>query len=296
MQVAATNLHSQAFTKSVVTDPAKQRQARPEPQLEPASPSPAAPVDNAEEQRGVIRLLEEGHFKGVADVRLRINFFEELTARAEQQSAASLPDNVDAFNGQVLGTFGETATTLGLSEDQAAAAQQLADDFTAAVNTARDAAVVEGRIDRNALDANLHEAFDGLIAGLRELTALPAVEPAVIDELIVDENGAEVPLEVTEPVAQDTETTDPTLPQPTTEQPEPAEATVADPFAPLVQTFENALAEFQQSLTADLRLPELTEPQNNGRAYERFLAIYNDLLGGNQPEAESESPSLELSA
>ena len=30
--------------------------------------------------RGVIRLLQQGHFKGVADVRLRINFFDELSA------------------------------------------------------------------------------------------------------------------------------------------------------------------------------------------------------------------------
>jgi len=34
--------------------------------------------------KGVLRLLQEGHFKGVADVRLRINFHEELTAIAHE--------------------------------------------------------------------------------------------------------------------------------------------------------------------------------------------------------------------
>ena len=37
-------------------------------------------VQDDEKAKGVIRLLQEGHFKGVADVRLRINFFDELTA------------------------------------------------------------------------------------------------------------------------------------------------------------------------------------------------------------------------
>jgi len=36
------------------------------------------PEEESREARGVIRLLREGHFKGVADVRLRINFIEEL--------------------------------------------------------------------------------------------------------------------------------------------------------------------------------------------------------------------------
>ncbi|MHC4692251.1 MAG: hypothetical protein ACYS67_05890 [Planctomycetota bacterium] len=32
------------------------------------------------DSRGVLRLLQEGHFKGVADIRLRINFHDELAA------------------------------------------------------------------------------------------------------------------------------------------------------------------------------------------------------------------------
>ena len=34
--------------------------------------------EEMQEARGVLRLLQEGHFKGVADLRLRINFAEEL--------------------------------------------------------------------------------------------------------------------------------------------------------------------------------------------------------------------------
>ena len=42
--------------------------------------SNAEESNNSEDVEGIIHLLQEGHFKGVADVRLRINFHEELAA------------------------------------------------------------------------------------------------------------------------------------------------------------------------------------------------------------------------
>ncbi|MGE5296238.1 MAG: hypothetical protein ACM3VT_15560 [Solirubrobacterales bacterium] len=44
----------------------------------PVVDTPDSEPSDTQEARGVIRLLQEGHFKGVADVRLRINFAEEL--------------------------------------------------------------------------------------------------------------------------------------------------------------------------------------------------------------------------
>ena len=55
----------------------------------------AAPDDSADDKktRGVIRLLEEGHFRGVADVRLRINNHEELLARAGAEAGRVVTDH-----------------------------------------------------------------------------------------------------------------------------------------------------------------------------------------------------------
>ncbi len=69
-----------------------------------AEPSPAPPqvenqaVQDDEKVKGVIRLLQEGHFKGVADVRLRINFFDELTALGlvERPDNAAPEDTTEA--------------------------------------------------------------------------------------------------------------------------------------------------------------------------------------------------------
>jgi len=65
-----------------------------EPPVEPPADLPVQPpVEQpaAERQRGVIRLLQEGHFKGVADLRLRINFFDELAAAGTEQQPIAEP-------------------------------------------------------------------------------------------------------------------------------------------------------------------------------------------------------------
>ncbi len=67
----------------------------------------------AEEGQGVIGLLQEGHFKGVADVRLRINFFDELAAiEAGELKTAS----EGSINGVLGAVGGDAESLLSLSE------------------------------------------------------------------------------------------------------------------------------------------------------------------------------------
>jgi hypothetical protein len=47
----------------------------------------------------------------------------------------------------------------------------------------------------------------------------------------------------------------------------------------LSSTFAAAMAEFEASLNGNHTLPELSDPSGNGKAYEKFLAIYNQLWG-----------------
>ncbi|HUU85634.1 MAG TPA: hypothetical protein VM243_19215, partial [Phycisphaerae bacterium] len=67
--------------------------------------SPKHDKHDGEKVPGVIRLLEAGHFKGVADVRLRINFFEQLSARAEAAAQPVVQDEsrqlVETVNAQL---------------------------------------------------------------------------------------------------------------------------------------------------------------------------------------------------
>jgi len=112
--------------------------------------------------RGVIRLLESGHFRGVADVRLRINFFDELSTRAQTAARPIIESATDQFT-----------TTVG-DEVLALAREVSATDATGEVNellAAFEAAVREGigeGTDAEATAAALQSAFDELVAGLRD--------------------------------------------------------------------------------------------------------------------------------
>ena len=49
------------------------------------------------DSQGVLRLLQEGHFKGVSDIRLRINFFNELSAIEAEKLQAVANEQIDGI-------------------------------------------------------------------------------------------------------------------------------------------------------------------------------------------------------
>ncbi len=56
------------------------------------------------DSQGVLRLLQEGHFKGVADIRLRINFFNELAAIEAKKLQAIAEEQIEGIL-QSVGTI-----------------------------------------------------------------------------------------------------------------------------------------------------------------------------------------------
>jgi PAS domain S-box-containing protein len=68
-----------------------------------------------DEGAGVLRLLEAGHFKGVADVRLRINFFEELSARASAAAAPAVRTEAAGLIDTMNSRIGELVMVAGLT-------------------------------------------------------------------------------------------------------------------------------------------------------------------------------------
>jgi len=259
---------------------------------------------------GVLRLLEEGHFRGVADVRLRINFHEQLAARAQAaavpvaaEGTARLADAVTAAAADVLAPYATDAQTK-------AAVDGLLSTFDEAVAAAGDAIGSDGAIDVNALETSLQSAFDDLLAELRSLLAEPAVEPQA------DGPAAPVPADTTEPGAVDAPTsggtvlTDPTAPatiyvggavaqpvaadgpvtpaptetNPSTETGDNESGTVppssTDALAALTDAFHEALSILLSSIDSALQLPEPTPPSGNGAAFDKFVAIYGGLRDG----------------
>ncbi|HCU67823.1 MAG TPA: hypothetical protein DGF30_01000 [Desulfomicrobium sp.] len=243
--------------------------------------------------RGVIRLLQEGHFKGVADVRLRINFFDELQAAGAANAARTLDSGVQGL----IDTLGKTsegplAALLGTDDMTADDLTALADGFK------QDAEEILAQFRSGETDLN--GALDALEAALMSLAepAVPAAEPAAepstepaadqaadtIPEMAADIAAeAEAPVENTEDLsttitaaAQDQEGIE------STDQ--PADTPGPSAYDLLRTELTKLMADLRKSVTDTQALPPLSPPRGNGQAYSKFLEIYNTLIGGGVTE------------
>jgi hypothetical protein len=300
--------------------------AVPAPTIEPASPAPAPrPVGDAAEVPpldesipeaslppnrgdGVLRLLESGHFKGVADVRLRINFFEELSARTQALAAPVVASASDELVAAVRAQADELVAAFATTDELRAASADLVTTFEAAVQGIVTQSADGAAIDPQSISSALQSAFDSLVQSLTEL--LTPVEPE--PEVPADSNGGIAEAEgsrteaapisrlLTEASPVPTESTllpvlvddppaaeDPSTPDvgdgvadgsadPTDEEPLP---NLADSLAAFQEAFAAALSSFVTSLETAVTLPDPAPYTGNGRAYAKFLAIYDDLRG-----------------
>ncbi len=245
-----------------------------------------------EKTRGVIRLLQAGHFKGVADVRLRINFHEEIQALEGQNLRTAAAGGFENFNL----TIQEQAATLkdsGLLDDaQTAALDAFLADLQAGQN---EFLGVDGGSLQKLFD-DWQAKFDSLMGLLTSPT--PAVEPQtepLAQEVVIPDE----PTDSLEPQAPPLEllvTGEPDQ-QPPTEEivPEPAEALLTEPLpeepSPLqqiVQGFQESIQQALDDLSSDLAgtsaLPPISEPSGNGKAFAKFMAIYESMQAGGTPD------------
>jgi hypothetical protein len=195
--------------------------------------------ENPETTRGVLRLLQEGHFKGVADVRLRINFFDELAAIEQAQIKSIASEKID-------GIFQSVASTLESGEPIETPLDAFIDPFEQAVKeTKEDFLAAEGR-STNVLISDLESAVEELVLSLTQALSSTATESPE------EEN---VPTDI-----------------------EKEENTPGFDLISEVRTaFSSAMDDLTTALSGVVILPELSEPNGNGTAYDKFLTIYNDM-------------------
>ncbi len=231
-----------------------------------ASPAPIPPpegeVKNSESGQGVIRLLQEGHFKGVADVRLRINFAAEL-AEIEQSRIKQDAD------GAIDGVFESVSSVLGSPEVTEPPPEASLDAFEQAVKQSKAAFFAAEFPSLKTLTSDLESAFEAFISSLTpEAQTSSDTEPPSAVGAVGEGNDV-----------IDTET----IPGSPGEQDVSAPAAPdsgAAPFdlgAALRTAFSEAMEDLSNKLSTSNILPELSEPNGNGVAYEKFLAIYNNL-------------------
>ena len=197
---------------------------------------------SGEDEKGVIRLLLEGHFKGVSDVRLRINFNDELTAIEAAQMQAFSGQKMGGVLQSVGGAVDSFLADSGLTKEEAVSVSEAKDSFLQAVNEADDPA---GAV------ADAFAAFIGVLQGL--VPPPPEPEP---EDVPPPDNGETGPL-------------------PPADSGPDWEGFIDN----LQSSFSGSMDDLTTAVSAVSVLPPLSEPTGNGVAYDKFLAIYNEMRG-----------------
>jgi len=165
---------------------------------------------------GVLRLLAEDHFKGVANLRLRINFHEELETIRTREVTGLLQKKTATIVEQLQEKIQD------IPVDESVEAGDVLADFQTAVSNLF--VPDENTRTPRMIIAGLEDAFGQLVESLQ-------------------------------PVSDPTKTA----------------------LTELQSWFTNQISDLKTELN-DHRPPPLSGPNGKGRAYNRFLAMYNEMM------------------
>ena len=224
-------------------------------------------VDRPGEARGVLRLLDEGHFKGVAELRHRIHHFDELAAEAKASAAEMLPAQLSKLSETVDGKLSALAEQLPLDEQTSNAIAELQSNFGIAIQQISESGSASD-IDalRGLTEAAFAKFVEDLSAALGTLSQKEQ-ESIAIPVPLIDES-----LELTDQPITVTEI------EPKAESvPGPAPIAIDDIVSSLTAAFSEALSELTTVYTTAAALPDPAPAPGNGKAFAKFLAIYNQL-------------------
>lgn len=270
-------------------------------ELETTTPDAVELPESEVHGGGVIELLKQGHFKGVADVRLRINFFDELQSLENQWLQDSAEAGFQTFNQSIEEPISLLTESPGFTKEQLGAINQFLENIQEIQHD-----FLEGDESlAGTLINNLQGEFDTLSLLFTPLTPEAPVESQETDE---QPQTSEV-TDAEEPAVEDSQSPQPesteevSIPEspeevsgtesteeiPSPEQTETTpEDSLSDIFTSFQETFQQTMEDLQASLSATQGtqvLPAISEPSGNGKAFEKFIAIYETMKNGDSCES-----------
>ncbi len=230
------------------------------------STNESAPSEGTEEvRRGVLRLLIAGHFKGVANVRLRINFHDELAAAGYVEMGSAASSGMSPLLETVRAFVEELAESGLLTEEELADVMALAEEFATAAESGVTQFLGAAQQDTGAVVSDVQSAMDAFLAALTERLGLN-VEEAPGEEPPAEEPIPDEPVEPTDEVVD-------------------VLAELRARVEALAESLAAGLSGLDGAINAGNILPPLTPPDNNGAAFAKFLAIYEALQSAPAEEA-----------
>lgn len=246
---------------------------------------------------GVLKHLQEGHHKGVAELRLMINFFDRLQSLESSKVQEAAEEGVETLSELAEGKIEALKTSGLLDEQQMEGLDSLAGDFMKRLDELAESG---GR--PSDLTQALGDAFAEFDGALRELLIHPPAEetggflPVTEEPVAVQSttDSAEISDQpVTAPVAVEAPAVESVAEEPVavaeTQTPQPVVITQGEPslsspsLSSLLDDFKAAFTDGLSSLDTNLQsyslVPRFLEPSSEGRAYEKFLNIYKQMAG-----------------
>lgn len=221
--------------------------------------------------RGVMRLLQDGHFRGVADVRLRINFNDEISALQSEATGAVIEKGVEDIVGALQSELTASLEANPLDENLAASIDESSTLMFAEFMSIQQSNTGESSPQTSVIISEIQTAFDTFITSITTSQEPSDIAPDAessglkAETLTLIESGDDEGQELTTQNAFD------------------------QLVANLTETFSAKLSSFENALNEASVLPDLSEPTGNGKAYNKFLAIYNNMNG-----PAEDSPTSEL--
>jgi len=214
--------------------------------------------------KGVLRLLESGHFegKGVADVRLRINFYDQMQALDTAKAQEAAQQAVDELGQFVANTIAEYSK---IPEDVPTGLQAFQDVLTALDTNETDSTSIGSAV--STAFANLAASLGGSLGSGVESEAeqVPAAETS---------SGNSTPVSDV-----------------TTTAGSPAEGELEFDVEALISILEEGFSNFESSLALATEARQFVRPEGNGKAFDKFLAIYES-LSAEEVQQDADVPDI----
>lgn len=256
----AARIHS--HHEHVLKSPAAQKPEKPE---APSRPSAAAATETREtadktRAKGVLSLLGEGHFKGVAAVRLRMNFHAELEQKDAIAQTESARTAATQLRTDMTAILEKTSGEIG--EDSIGALEEVFNRFDKMIGDSLTDEAAASDIRATAADA-ITTLKEELVSVLGESDAPAPSDPSANEESQDASAGA-------------------------LGNPEVADATTGNPaaYSPLLSglltEIDKLTTAFENTASTATQLSgieDIIAPSGNGVAFEKFMQQYRAQFG-----------------
>jgi hypothetical protein len=286
---------TQIKSKAPLADPQSEPKGPPKQVEKSATVAETAPQKNR--AQGAIKLLQEGHFKGVAALRLSINFFDQLSDLEQKTNQVAAQEGIAELSLALQEQIGGLSTS-GLIEEETL--PRLADLTETFLSEIQSSAAGE-EWDQQQLTTSLEHHYDNYRTALQDLLLPP--EPTLLQEAEAGQTAASE--EIAPGADQGAANSPTTISQLETEL--VAAQTTASPLQTVVESesqvqlatrleeldssFRSQLSSITERLQGASLPPVPEQPDNQGAAFQKFLTIYREMqdmaeVGSEQTEAK----------